>query len=218
MLKSNIPLKERRKLREEKWRAQNTILCECGCGQFTQHRGSRFVHGHHMRFAKYSLKGTGTPVINCCAICSKKFIAKAGPRHKQKYCSNACKGMGRRRRVTLTCRGCQKEFETHLYNARVRRFCTAACKGKWRTENIRTGKTAHYRKTAYANQKRECSRCGWKEHPGVLVVHHEDENRRNSDPSNLKVLCPTCHAVVHFLRGARHLPSATMPRGGPRSD
>ena len=218
MPKGSIPFKERRKRREENWRAQNTILCECGCGQLTEHRGSRFVHGHHMRFAKYSLKGTGTPIVNCCVQCSKNFVAKAGPRHKQKYCSNHCKHLARRRRIKLLCVVCRKEFEIRFSDKGRRKFCTMTCKRKFWDEKVRTGDTTHYRRTAYATYKRECARCGWQEHPEVLVVHHEDENRKNSDPSNLTVLCPTCHAVVHFLRGARHLPASTMNRGGTRAD
>ena len=27
----------------------------------------------------------------------------------------------------------------------------------------------------------------------MLEVHHIDENRQNNNPSNLIILCPTCH-------------------------
>lgn len=46
-----------------------------------------------------------------------------------------------------------------------------------------------------------CEQCGYAEVPGVLELHHEDRNRRNNDGANLKVLCPTCHAVDHYAKG-----------------
>jgi 5-methylcytosine-specific restriction endonuclease McrA len=32
-------------------------------------------------------------------------------------------------------------------------------------------------------------------------VHHIDRNRNNNDPSNLEILCPTCHEEEHYLNG-----------------
>lgn len=46
-----------------------------------------------------------------------------------------------------------------------------------------------------------CEACGFDKHPQVLHVHHIDENHLNDDPSNLQVLCPTCHEVHHYLTG-----------------
>jgi hypothetical protein len=46
-----------------------------------------------------------------------------------------------------------------------------------------------------------CEWCGYSEVAGVLEIHHEDRNRRNNDKANLKILCPTCHAVDHYVRG-----------------
>ena len=35
-----------------------------------------------------------------------------------------------------------------------------------------------------------------------LTVHHKDENKKNSDLSNLQVLCRKCHNEEHgFIRG-----------------
>jgi hypothetical protein len=46
-----------------------------------------------------------------------------------------------------------------------------------------------------------CSRCGWAErHPRTgkvpLDVHHIDGNWRNNRPSNVRLLCPNCHALT----------------------
>ena len=43
-----------------------------------------------------------------------------------------------------------------------------------------------------------CESCGLEEEPGEfgyrkLVVHHRDQNRKNNESSNLRVLCRSCH-------------------------
>jgi 5-methylcytosine-specific restriction endonuclease McrA len=45
-----------------------------------------------------------------------------------------------------------------------------------------------------------CQRCGWKEEPRILHVHHKDRNRKNIATANLETLCPTCHVLEHFQR------------------
>jgi 5-methylcytosine-specific restriction endonuclease McrA len=44
----------------------------------------------------------------------------------------------------------------------------------------------------------ECECCGFKELPGILVIHHKDRDRKNNALSNLTVLCPNCHATEHY--------------------
>jgi 5-methylcytosine-specific restriction endonuclease McrA len=60
------------------------------------------------------------------------------------------------------------------------------------------------RKTALFPQY--CLVCGYDEHPSILEVHHIDKNRKNNELSNLTVLCPNCHSLVHrHLVGLRQL-------------
>ena len=54
-----------------------------------------------------------------------------------------------------------------------------------------------YRKTAFENYERECEICNYKEHTEILVIHHADEDRNNNNHSNLQVLCPNCHELIH---------------------
>lgn len=58
----------------------------------------------------------------------------------------------------------------------------------------------------------KCERCGYNEHPGVLQIHHVDRNRRRNQRDNLQLLCPTCHAIDHFLaEDGPFKPGPTLP-------
>ena len=68
--------------------------------------------------------------------------------------------------------------------------------------NFRGGiKPDYYRGKAFAKYGRVCNRCRRTHKPDgtalYLVVHHRDENRRNSHIDNLEVLCRTCHQQHH---------------------
>lgn len=39
-----------------------------------------------------------------------------------------------------------------------------------------------------------CSECGWF---GYCHFHHKDGNHQNTDPANIRILCPNCHTEVH---------------------
>lgn len=50
---------------------------------------------------------------------------------------------------------------------------------------------------AYKYQVGKCINCDWSDVLDVLEIHHKDKNKLNNAPSNLVVLCPTCHRLVH---------------------
>jgi hypothetical protein len=41
----------------------------------------------------------------------------------------------------------------------------------------------------------------WEGGPIPLELDHVDGDRRNNDPSNLRLLCPNCHALTPTYRG-----------------
>jgi DNA-directed RNA polymerase subunit M/transcription elongation factor TFIIS len=45
----------------------------------------------------------------------------------------------------------------------------------------------------------ECERCGWKEVPEILRVHHLDRDRSNNALENLEILCSICHDKEHYF-------------------
>ena len=55
-----------------------------------------------------------------------------------------------------------------------------------------------YRDVAFKNKEKKCERCGFKEHPEIIQVHHKDRNRDNNNINNLEVLCPNCHMFEHY--------------------
>lgn len=56
-----------------------------------------------------------------------------------------------------------------------------------------------YRAKAFSHYDRCCDVCGYDRHTDVLIVHHRDNDHENNDLSNLQILCPTCHAEIHYL-------------------
>ena len=48
----------------------------------------------------------------------------------------------------------------------------------------------------------QCDNCGlnkWLGEPISLELHHKDKNHNNNNLSNLQILCPNCHSLIHKL-------------------
>jgi hypothetical protein len=57
------------------------------------------------------------------------------------------------------------------------------------------GSNQHYRKYL----KPKCEACGFKPvHIRQLDIHHDDWDRDNNDPENLRTYCANCHRLVHI--------------------
>lgn len=56
-----------------------------------------------------------------------------------------------------------------------------------------------YKKEALARAHHRCQRCHI-QLGAVWHIHHKDGNRNNNELSNLKILCPTCHAEVEHKK------------------
>lgn len=65
--------------------------------------------------------------------------------------------------------------------------------------NMRYGDSKRGRKPIIGIPKIKCSRCGFvPEHVSQLDYHHIDENKKNNEKTNIKVLCANCHRLVHL--------------------
>jgi DNA-binding CsgD family transcriptional regulator len=67
------------------------------------------------------------------------------------------------------------------------------------------GIPAFVRRHLYETRGERCERCGWAErHPLTgripLEIDHIDGDRTNGRPDNLKILCPSCHALTSTFR------------------
>ncbi len=56
---------------------------------------------------------------------------------------------------------------------------------------------SYYRMVALKDKEKKCEDCDREVDGYQLHVHHIDENRENSTPSNLVILCAKCHSKRH---------------------
>lgn len=112
--------------------------------------------------------------------------------------------MGRTIYTTITkeCPVCGKAFQTKEGHKKEKRTCSYACSNTYFRSgtdhpNYKDGSRKKYRNLVTYTQ---CERCGYKDHPEILQVHHKDHNHSNNDPSNLEVVCPNCHCIEHYVK------------------
>lgn len=142
---------------------------------------------------------------NCeCCVCGTRIYRR--PQQIQTgdvYCSLACFGIAQR--THKQCPVCGKE----LINSRNKRTCSRACANRYRTGIRYTGaarKDKDKVKTAAALKARlvqerggVCERCGYSQ-THILVVHHKVRkcDGGTNDMNNLELICPNCHAEIHY--------------------
>lgn len=146
-----------------------------------------------------------------CSICGKEIRVKEShvARGWGKYCSKTCQFKGQKNGKWFACDYCGKKIYRRpkdIAKSRSKKFfCSRACHCSWENENIRcgadapnwmAGHTVYRLLLRRSGVREECRRCGIKD-KRVLVVHHNDRNRRNNKPENLEWLCRNCHCIVH---------------------
>ena len=115
-----------------------------------------------------------------CLLCKNELKN----RWQQKYCSNKC----------------QAEYQ---YRACISAWRTNSRKSmlKVATKNI----SRHLKRYLIETHGERCSQCGWdKRHPLTnrvpLEVDHIDGDADNNTQSNLRIICPNCHALTNSFR------------------
>lgn len=114
-----------------------------------------------------------------CTTCSKQVSRYWGGR----YCSISC----------------QHEYQ---YRAYIESWLRGHEKGMRGKINI----SRHVRRFILERADYRCEDCGWNErHPVdgsvLLQVDHVDGDHTNNCQSNLRALCPNCHAKTHTFGG-----------------
>jgi len=149
------------------------------------------------------------PQVNC-KICYKEFYVK--PNHLKlgwgKYCSLKCRSLARRRGKYMICEICGKETWKMPKDVKGSKsgkfFCSRSCQTKWRNRVYsgknhplwRGGEFVYREKLIRSGQKIICKKCGLVD-KRVIIAHHVDKNRKNTDLRNLVWLCRNCHFLVH---------------------
>lgn len=159
-----------------------------------------------------------------CMNCQEQFDAplKEHNRGNAKFCCRACASSYNHKSKEIKennckCSTCNKEFYRSSSKMKLAKhgyhFCSRQCKQLAQSlsyeDNIPEIMPNHYNNGEYSNRnyrikalkhkELKCEDCGFNSVTEVLVVHHVDRNRKNSDLSNLKILCPTCHEIDHFM-------------------
>lgn len=145
-----------------------------------------------------------------CKICETRFYAK--PVRLQigggKYCSKICNYKGQENGAWVNCFVCDKPTYRTLKNLKASQskkyFCTKSCLAVWKNKTLLSGERnapwkhgrSAYRGLLIKNDSKPvCQECGINDIK-VLIVHHQDKNRKNNSLDNLRWLCRNCHYLA----------------------
>ncbi|SRR6266478_469470 len=132
-----------------------------------------------------------------CLFCKKTFQLRPSLAKRQTFCSRKCRTQFNCTQVIAkVCDKCGDIFKVCKQGHGKVRHC-AVCRILKYNHEAGSGKIrSYYRKLG---REEVCARCGYKEYPQILQVHHKDRNRAHNRLENLELLCPNCHCIEHFL-------------------
>jgi hypothetical protein len=155
----------------------------------------------------------------CTALCANKYNADHRTTKKQskvckncgrefttwesrttKFCNKKCYGDWMRKTTMIVCEYCGIEFHRrHSELSAKHHYCSRNCFALARLKKLpRNRHTKGLRNMLLKRDKLiKCCKCGFNV-PAILVVHHKDGDRRNNNLSNLQILCPNCHSLLHY--------------------
>ena len=79
-----------------------------------------------------------------------------------------------------------------------RKYCSKKCTKKAHHLIFKPSYTTVRKAMITREMIKECEKCGYKEYPQILGVHHKDGDRENNCKENLQILCPMCHSLAHM--------------------
>lgn len=157
-----------------------------------------------------------------CSSCSKEFEAYSYGNPKKRYCSKECRKMGREVQCCICGKKVYKKRAILDLNQTVTcsRSCSAriALANRYGTDGFpKIHKNWGYlKKKLYKKRGRKCEVCG-----SVIDVHAHHIQHASSrpdlqlEPSNIVLLCKTCHAKEHENESVNGLILSQHVRGRP---
>lgn len=156
----------------------------------------------------YKTENISTTKVKYCKLCGHEV-----PSLRHTFCSKKCQNKYKYLNYgfILKCEECGKEYKSHQKN---QKFCSYQCSAdnrrkilinKWLIGdgifNANNGIPQYIRKYLYEKVEFKCEECGFEGYNKatvntILQIHHIDGNCGNNNITNLKVLCPNCHAMT----------------------
>ena len=117
--------------------------------------------------------------MSTCSACGVSLSSS-----QRRYCSNTC----------------QAQFQYRAYIEQWQRCLVDGSRG-----TLARNLSRHVHRYLTHKFSEKCSICGWnKPHPisgrCPLEIDHIDGNSENNNESNLRLVCPNCHALTHTYR------------------
>lgn len=181
--------------RNKKGVSQEQICIQCGT--------NFMVKASRIGKAKYcsticSRKGSLTQRIVTCRMCQKEFKVIHARVNTAKHCSRECYHDNRRNtsKEPRICIQCNSSYPATKGSGK--KFCSLKCFHIQKIKDVPVSYAAARKSIKKSGELSHCERCGYKENPHILGIHHKDRDRKNNSRDNLEVLCPNCHSLEHL--------------------
>lgn len=131
-----------------------------------------------------------------CITCKTGFEHKPEISGKRLHCSRHCYNKDRRRRTKIQkiCVICEGFYFSS--KDKITKYCSLKCKHIGIRKH--PDRIVDLRKWMLQEDRlKECEKCGYKEYPIILGVHHKNRDHKDNRIENLAVLCANCHSLEH---------------------
>jgi 5-methylcytosine-specific restriction endonuclease McrA len=167
---------------------------------------------------RLGLKISRSITTKVCVGCGKKERTTFSKAKELKFCSKDCwdrnrpKGPRKNKKIiqTSSCLYCGNKIRKNG------KYCNNKCLSSYKNSNFlkrwlggeydlaRCGNgflSTFARRYLLNEAGNKCTKCGWNEIHSItkkvpLTIDHIDGNSNNTNPNNLKVLCPNCHSLT----------------------
>lgn len=152
-----------------------------------------------------SIKRKFTAFSKICKFCEQSFIIKTYSEIPKEFCSHSCSASfnNPKRKKYIKCTVCQKQYNSKNSKSK---FCSKECNHSYlktqKLNDFNNGKCSSKsaKKILIELHGNICldPECAWdfKKRQVNVELEHIDGNSSNNNPSNLTLLCPSCHSLT----------------------